>query len=72
MNNLQSLTQYGLKNTPVVVENLPKNNIRMINFKAGEDQFVRQDRNGKQTRPAILQQQPMIIKYIMYSTLIWI
>lgn len=62
MNNLQSLTQYGLKNTPVVVENLPKNNIRMINFKAGEDQFVRQDRNGKQTRPAILQQQPMMVQ----------
>ena len=56
MNNVQSVRSYGLRNTPVVVENVP-NNLRRINFKAGEDQFVRQDRDGRQTRPAILQQQ---------------
>lgn len=56
MNNVQSARSYGLRNTPVVVENVP-NNVRRINFKSENDQFVRQDRNGKQTRPAILQQQ---------------
>ena len=59
MNNVQSARSYGLRNMPVVVENVP-NNVRRINFKAGEDQFVRQDRDGRQTRPAILQQQRMV------------
>ena len=61
MNNVQSARNYGLRNTPVVVENVP-NNVRSINFKAGEDQFVRQDRDGRQTRPAILQQQQRMVQ----------
>ncbi len=60
MNSMNSVGQYNLKNTPVVVENVP-NNVRKINFKAENDQFVRQDRGGVQTRPAILRQPQQMV-----------
>lgn len=67
MNNIQSVGTLALKNQPIP-EVETKQNIRKINFKADNDQFVRQGRprGPVYTQPAILQQaqQPQQDPYI--------
>ena len=67
MNNIQSVGTLALKNQPIP-EVETKQNIRKINFKADNDQFVRQGRprGPVYTQPAILQQaqQPQQDSYI--------
>ena len=63
MNNIQSVGNYVLKNQPVPDVEPKQANVRVVNFKAENDRFVRQGQ-PKYTQPAILQQQPQQDPYI--------